>query len=97
MGMSTYAQAFRDLDGKFNKMLEIKRYCEKNEVSYPKEVQEYFGGKAGTEEQFLIDGMREISIGEVVREWRNDHSEGIEIDLEDLPPEVKTIRFVNSW
>jgi len=29
--------------------------------------------------------------------WRDENSEGIEIEVEKIPKDVKIIRFVNSW
>ncbi len=31
------------------------------------------------------------------RKWFGDMSEGFEIDVDEIPPGVKTICFVNSW
>lgn len=45
--MSSHARVqligIRDLSGTFDKMLQIKKYCETREVSLPKEVSDYFG------------------------------------------------------
>ena len=42
MGMYAHVKGVRDLDGKFQGMMEIKLACEKAGVSYPEEVKEYF-------------------------------------------------------
>ena len=46
MGMSTHITAFRDQNGKLKEMLEIKDFCDSKGVSYPAEVNQYFGNEA---------------------------------------------------
>lgn len=97
MSMSTYITALRDMDGKFKDMLEIKRFCDRKKVSYPKEVIEYFGNNLGESEEYMIQEMLEVRIPQ--KEFSDDrvNGSGIEIQVKDIPPEVKVIRFVNSW
>lgn len=65
MSTSTHIIAFRDMDGEFARMLEVKRFC--------------------------------VNIDSALTEWRSDEAEGREIEIAKLPPEVKTIRFYQSW
>jgi hypothetical protein len=97
MSVSTYLQAFRDLDGKFKKMMEAKKYCDKNNLSYPKEIKEYFGELLDQNDKDIEDEMAEIDIENVIEEYKEEMSEGFEIELSKLPKEVKKIRFINSY
>ena len=97
MGMSTHVTAFRDLDGKFKEMMEIKKFCEAKRVSYPTEVSEYFGKYINDNEKDILESLSEVKIGKAVRSFTDESSDIYEIDLKDLPKDVKTIRFYNSW
>lgn len=88
MGMSTHVYGIRDMDGKYKKMMEVKQFCDSRGVSYPEEVRLYFGHKTESE-------MLEMEIPST--EYLDDSSQGIEIEVKDIPKEVKTIRFVNSY
>ena len=97
MSMSTHIQAFRDMNGEFKKMLEILLFCREKGVSLPKEVEEYFGDNADYDEDEIKDEMLEIDITSLVRDWTSTSADGYEVDVKDLPKEVKTLRFYNSW
>jgi hypothetical protein len=97
MGMSTHVVAFRDMDGEFAKMLEAKLFCDSRGLSYPEEVKTYFKGLAGESEKLLREEMLAVDISDIIRKWRDDGDEGYEVDVSQLPKEVKTIRFYNSW
>jgi hypothetical protein len=97
MSMSTYVQAFRDMEGEFKKMLSIKKFCDEQKVSYPKEVTAFFGSSVGESEECLKEEMLQVPLDKVLRKYSDDGREGYEIDVKDIPKSVKTIRFVNSW
>jgi hypothetical protein len=97
MSMSTRVQAFRDMDGDFKRMMEVKLFCDEHKVSYPAEVVKFFKGMAGESESCLRDEMLEIDIRACVRERSEDTSLYYEIDVSSIPPDVKTLRFSNSW
>jgi hypothetical protein len=99
MGMSTHLIALRDMDGEFAKMLKAKLFCDENRLSYPAEVEAYFQGMADESESLLCNEFLEVDIRVAVTEWRDNGAsrEGYEVEIAKLPPEVKTIRFYNSW
>lgn len=97
MSMSTHITAFRDMDGEFARMLEIKTFCDTHKVSYPSEVNAYFKGDADSSEDELRDEFLEIDLGDACSEWTSRSAQGYEVDVTKLPPEVKIIRFFNSW
>ena len=89
MGMSTHIVGIMPADETFNKMKAAYDACELAGVEPPREVMEFFGHSAPE-----ADGATcELK----TREWQNDMCQGLEIDIADLPPGVKTIRFYNSW
>lgn len=95
MGMSTHITAFRDMDSNFKQMLEIKLFCDSRKVSYPKEVTDFFGSLVCENEEYLIESFTEMKVP--TRSYSSDGRKGFEIDVKDIPKEVKTIRFYNSW
>jgi hypothetical protein len=97
MSMSTYIQAFRDFDSKWNEMMKIKLLCDKNKISYPKEVSDYFGEEAEESQSYLEQELNKIDTKKWTKEWNEDSRQGFEIEVKDIPKEVKTIRFVNSY
>lgn len=99
MSMSTHITGVRDLDGKFAKMAAIKTACEAAGVQYPLELNEYFGNFPGESIEYLKREMEEIDLGRggAVAHRQEDATDIFELDLSKLPPEVKKIRFKNSY
>lgn len=95
MSMSTHVIGLRDMDGEFSRMLAVKRVCEENNVSYPKEVQEYFHGEEYEGEEYLRFHFLRVDLS--VTEWGDENSEGYELEVSRIPSGCKTIRFYNSW
>lgn len=89
MGMSTHIIGIMPADDAFNKMKAAWDACEAVGANIPDAVLEFFGGERPQADGATVELKK--------RQWQNDHQEGIEIDIADLPPGVKTIRFYNSW
>lgn len=94
MGIAINLIGIRDLDGKFQDMLDIKHLCEKNSIPYPNEVESYFKGLAYENECYLKQNLETVEVSK--KEFRSDNGEGFEIDVKDIPSEVKTLRFYIS-
>jgi hypothetical protein len=87
--MSTRVIGFAPPDEQWAKMKAIWDACRAAGVPVPEEVEDFFG-----------DGEPDPAGVEIVlplREWRDATGEGYEIDMAAIPPQVKTIRFCNSW
>lgn len=95
MGMSSWVVGVRDMDGKFKEMLEMKRLCEEKGFSYPKEVEVYFGGLVRESEKCIFNEMLSIKIP--YKEYMDDGIGVFEVNVKDIPKEVKTIKFINSY
>jgi len=96
MGMSSYVEGRRNLDGKFKTMLKLKLSCDEAEISYPKEVEAYFDEYSGESEEVL---RREFSTIDVPHsDWSGgDMEQGFCVKVKDIPKEVKEIIFYNSY
>lgn len=97
MSTSQHIEGFRDMDGEFAKMLEIKLFCDAHAVSYPAEVEKYFDGEASNTEEYLRNALLMVDISQAVEEYKDTYSLGVDIHLDRLSPEVKFIRFRESW
>lgn len=95
MSMSTYVQAFRDMDGKFKQMMEVRQFCHERGVSFPKEVTDYFGSLVHESDECIKETMLTVPLR--VSNPAVDMKDVYEIEVADIPKEVKTIRFVNSY
>lgn len=94
MGISIHLIGLRDLDGKFQDMVTLKHLCDKNCIAYPKELDDYFRGQTYESEKYLREVLETVPLNK--REFRSDNGEGFEIDVKDIPEEVKTLRFYMS-
>ena len=95
MSMSTHVVGFIPPDEKYKKMLAIAKQCNELDISYPKEVDDFFDGVTEPEERGY-----EVDLGDehgVVTEWRDDTRQGFELDVSKIPEKVKVVRFYNSW
>lgn len=99
MGAILVVQGLRDLseDSKLQKMKKAKEACDTAGISYPKEVEEYFGDALGYTDldTGIEDEMLNVEIPKC--EFRKVGIDGYEIQLKDIPKEVKTIRVYNSY
>jgi len=90
MGMSTHIQGFKSPDEKWRKMKNDYDACKKAGIDIPDEIKQYFGYHTPD------DNGVEIDIKKYINEWRVDMCEGFEIDLTQLPKDIKIIRFYHS-
>lgn len=97
MGMSTHVIGFIPPDAYWNARLAVYNSCKAAGVPVPKEVDEFFGyedptGKPGRAVDLVKQGCAKQWFGEA-----GDAKEGFEINVDLLPPTIKTIRFYNSY
>jgi hypothetical protein len=98
MGLSSYILAYRDMDGEFAKMAEVKAFCDEKGVTLPKEVEEYFGKYSLDPIEYCKEQMSEVILPNgVFKKSQDDSREFFDVDISKLPKEVKIIRFVNSY
>jgi hypothetical protein len=100
MSMSTYVYGIKPADAKYQEMLGIYNMCIKAKVEIPKEVQKFFGDEdpdpAGVVEN-LSSNWGKSKNKSAVTPYRADMQEGFEVDLSKLDPNIKILRFVNSY
>jgi uncharacterized protein YfbU (UPF0304 family) len=96
MGMSTHVIGFKPADDKFKKMLTAWDACIAAGVKPSEEITAFFGTQWRTEVDAA--GVQvDVRSSDAVRKWRGDCREGYEVDLRELDPDIKVLRFYNSW
>lgn len=89
MSTSLHAQGIRPPDERWQQMKAVYDACKAAGVVVPREVSEFFGGTAPDPSGVVIDLPK--------RDWQDDYRTGIDVDVADIPQDVKTIRFVVYW
>jgi len=101
MSMSMHVIGIPDTDSEFVKMLEAKAFCEERGLSYPQEVEDYFGPLVNESEEVIRREKRNVDLSthglNIARKWNADMEDGFEIDVVDIPKDIKAIRFYCSW
>ena len=92
MGMSSHTVGFRPADEKWKRMKTIWTACAAAGVPVPKEVELFFDGEPPGDKPGA-----EVQIEAAVKKWGDDYRQGFEVDLTKLPPDVKVLRFYNSF
>jgi hypothetical protein len=95
MGMNSYVQGIKPPDETFCKMYDAWDACQKAGVEPPKKVTDYFNGEDPDESGVLV-GLEPSKKGPV-QKYSDENREGFEVDLRKLSPDIKIIRFVNSY
>ena len=91
MSMSTHIVGFRSPDDQYKNMAKVWYACVSAKLSIPDEVLAYFGGYKPD------DSGVEINLDKIAKEWSDDARSGYEIKLKDLPSDLTSIRFFNSY
>ena len=91
MSMSTYVTGIIPADSKYLKMLHIFNECKEVGIDPPKEVWDFFRGEIPDPDGVVV------SLVDIAIEYSHEMSQGVSIDVDKIPKQVKTIRFVNSW
>lgn len=88
MGMSAHVIGFKPPDEKFKKMKAIWDQCNELDIEIPDEVYDYFNGEEPDEAG--------VEVNIKTTDWSDENRQGYEINVDDIPNGVKTIRFYNS-
>ncbi len=96
MSMSTSVLGFKPPDEKWRQMKAIYDACTAAGVEVPSEVSKFFDYCPPDEMGVMVEEDELEECG-ALREYNEESGSGYEIVLEKLPPDVKVIRFVNSW
>lgn len=96
MGMSTHVAGYKAPDDRWRQMKAIWDACQAAKVPAPQEVYDYFEGEAPDPEGVEVSEEILTENG-ALREWKDEYRQGYEVVVANLPDDVQTIRFWNSW
>lgn len=82
-------------DDKWKKMKAIFDACIKGDIEIPDEVDEFFDNEDPDPAGVIID-LTPGQYTDVARPWGDMDSDGIEITVDDIPKNVKILRFYNG-
>lgn len=97
--MSTFVVGIKPPDDHWKRMKAAWDACEAAGIEPPDSVTEFFGDEEPDDAGVIVDltFYNRSELHPSLKEWRSDMSEGYEVNLKDLPPDVTIIRFYNSW
>lgn len=91
--MSTHGVGFVPPDDKWRAMKAVWDAAQAAEIPIPSEVMDFFDG--------YEPDPAGVNVTVPVRNWTHPDpryaAQGFELDVSDIPPHVKTLRFYNSW
>lgn len=89
--MSTHIVGFVPPDEKWIQMKAVFDACMAAKVQVPREVEMFFGGVPPDQ------AGREVSLEQCIRVYTADSQSGYEVEVFNIPANVKVIRFYNSY
>ena len=93
MTMSTHVMGIKPADETYKRMLAAYEACTAAVVPVPAEVQKFFDFEkpepTGVSVNLDKDGA--------VRKWEGEAASGFEVDLGQLDPTIRVLRFYNAW
>jgi hypothetical protein len=87
--MCIYIEGIKLPDEKWKKMKKVLDTCRENDVSVPKEVLDFFDNKEPCPDGVQVDILH--------RKFKEEMIDGIEVKVEDIPKDVKVLKFRVSW
>ena len=94
MGMHSYVIGIKPVDEKYIAMKAVYESCIAAGIEIPDIVDSYFLGDKPDNSGIIVDDLPKSSH----KEWCDGiSSQGIEVDLRELPEDIKIIRFINSY
>ena len=93
MGMSTYVYGIKAPSARHKTMAQIRDACKALGIDEPLEVERYFENQYGTD----ASGERMDLPADSYADWSAEMQNGYQVEVAKLPPEVKYVRFVNSY
>lgn len=88
--------AVKPADDNYNAKLTAYRACEAAKIPIPNELVEFFGDTR-PDDTGVIRALDFPTEHESCRKWRDDSSEGYQVDITRLPPGTRYVRFYCSW
>ena len=90
--MSTHIVGIREPDAEWERMKAVVDACRVAKIDVPDNVWKFFNYQEPDEDGIVVD------LEELAEEWSDGCSSGgYQINISDLPDNITSIRFFNSW
>ena len=96
MGMSTTVLGFKPPDAKWHKMKAVYDACKAAEIDPPIDIKLYFNYDKPDGAGVVIE-QEDLEECNAIRKYNAESSTGYEVIIDNLPKDVKIVRFYNSW
>lgn len=97
MSMSMHCLAVKPADEKYKKMAAAYRACEEAGISPPQDVVEFFNHEEPDDTGTTVTLGGYDSKHPSCEKWRDDSTEGFQVDITRLPEGTRYVRFYCSW
>jgi hypothetical protein len=97
MGMSTFVYGIKPPDERWQQMRAVYDACWTAGVEPPREVGEFFAGEPPDSAGVVLLLSDTVAVTDWVDPDPRRAREGVEVHLDQISPDIKVIRFVNSW
>jgi hypothetical protein len=94
--MSTHIDGIVPPDSDWKKMKRIYDACIDANINVPDDVWTFFDNEEPDDSGVIIDLLEKKDVC-ICREWGDMNRTGHELDVCDIPKNIKTLRFYNSW
>ncbi len=91
--MSTSVEGIVPPNEEWQKMKDAFDACEKAGIDPPSELWNFFDGERPDDAGIVVV----LTNAEFVSEYNNDMSTGVEVELAQLDPKIKILRFTNNY
>lgn len=96
MSLSTHVSGIKPADEKFKQMKAVWDACIAARVKIPEDVNKFFGGE-DPDEHGVVVSSKELTDAIIPLSSQQFQTKGFIVDIRLLPPDVKLIKFENSW
>lgn len=90
--MTTHIIGFKPANEKFNQMKAVYYACQSAGIEIPAQVERFFEGYKPDDAGVRVDTLPDNAI----RNYFSNYENGIEVDLDQLPPDIRILRFYNA-
>ena len=95
MSISINLVGYRKADETFHRMKAVYDACKKAKIDPPQSVEKYFGYDSPTQYGNQIALKPDETPG--ITSYNENECDGFDVDLDKLPPEIRVLRFYNSY
>ena len=97
MSMSAHVTGFKPVDDKFKRMFNAYKACEQAGIDIPDEVNSFFEGEPPDPTGIKIRLSSAYKDEDGVSKYSAEMQDGYEVNLDELDPDIRIIRFYCAY